>query len=275
MHKKLKLLGPKSVTGLYSLSVVKKISMISIVAPVYNESAGILDVIDSWIRTLEMGKNNGHWAKYEVVLCDDGSTDKTRSIIESIAEELSSIILLKNVKNQGAGASLAKAIAASKGDYLVLMDSDGQFNPEQIVKMFSHLSEHDAVCGVRSKSSSLLHNLASNLSTRYANLLFGTQIRDFNCQLKILPGSFIRSKVLRATRMNYSGEITYAVLKSNLRIKWLEIEHLPRSNGRSSTKFFRDGISRFQFITYLGYENYLAKKKVISIYNPEKTIENA
>lgn len=240
---------------------------IAIVAPVYNEAEGIVNVIDSWVKVLESGISKKIWKNYEIVICDDGSTDNTSEIIESRMHRNSSIKLIRNLKNLGAGSSLNKAIRNSTGEYLALMDTDGQFNPIEIIEMYEKTKKYNFVCGIRTKNSNMTHDFASRLSTGYANFLFGSKVKDFNCQLKLVPGDFMRSQNLRATRMNYSGEITYLILHSKLSTLWMEIDHKERVSGKSKTKLIKDGAARFLFLTYLGLENFLSNRKVIDLEN--------
>ena len=240
---------------------------IAIVAPVYNEADGIGEVIDSWVQVLESGITKKIWRNYEIVICDDGSIDQTSTIIENRMQKNSDIKLIRNQKNLGAGSSLARAIRYSTAKYLVLMDTDGQFNPIEVITMYEETPSYKVVCGIRSKKSNLTHDFASRLSTSYANFLFGSKVKDFNCQLKLVPGNFMRSQNLRATRMNYSGEITYLVLQSKLSTLWREIDHRERISGKSKTKLIKDGFSRFLFLTFLGMENFLAKKGIINLEN--------
>ena len=239
---------------------------IGIVAPVFNEAAGIHQVVNSWVKVLEEGVQNSLWKDYEIILCDDGSSDETPLLLQSLAHLNPHITLIQNEFNMGAGSSLNRAIKNSKSKYLVLMDSDGQFEPSQIVDMFKKLDSFDAVCGMRSKKSSLTHRFASRASTKYSNILLGAKVPDFNCQLKIVPGDFLRNTSLRSTRMNYSGEITFLVQRSDLSSVWMEIEHMKRNTGKSNSKFVKDGLSRFLFISYLGLERLLVEKNIIEPY---------
>ena len=236
---------------------------IGIVAPVFNEAEGISAVLDTWICVLEEGIDRSIWRSYEIVFCDDGSSDDTVRIIEEKILSNSKIKIIRNSINLGAGISLANAIQNTSSTQIVLMDADGQFDPREIIEMYKQLSKYDAVCGVRSKSSSLSHKIASYLSTKYANIIFKTSIKDYNCQFKLIPGDFIRSQNLRSTRMNYSGEITYLVANSHLSVLWHEIQHAERTTGKSKTRFLQDGVSRFFFLTYLGLEKSLEVKNVI------------
>jgi len=235
---------------------------LSLVAPVFNESALIKDVICDWAKSLEKGIDLELWSSYEIILCDDASTDSTVNIIQDMMHQLPNLILLRNTVNRGAGIALKKTIRATRGDYVVLIDSDGQFDSEQICDMFMNLKDqYDAVFGYRKKADRKLHILFSYLSTKYGNFMMKTRAKDFNCQFKLVPGEVLRALPLRATRMNYSGEITAMLSQTNLSIKWIQVNHRERSQGKSNTRLVRDGIARFLFLTYLGLEYYLIVKK--------------
>ena len=243
------------------------VPQISIVAPVFNEADAIQGVIQDWIKVLDDGVSQSIWKTYEIVVCEDGSTDETPKILANLAESNQNLKIIRNERNLGAGASLSRAIRQSSGTHIALMDSDGQFKADQIIEMYKKLSHFDAVCGVRSKNSSLVHSLASKLSTKFANCVLGSNISDFNCQLKIMPGDLLRAYRLRATRMNYSGEITYLVITSRLKTLWLEVEHRERVSGKSNTKIIKDGLSRLVFILYLGFEKKLSQRGILNLEN--------
>jgi dolichol-phosphate mannosyltransferase len=241
------------------------VPQISIVAPVFNEADAIQSVIQDWIKVLDAGVSQSIWKTYEIVVCEDGSTDETPEILANLARSNRNLKVIRNEWNLGAGASLSRAISASRGTHIALMDSDGQFESDQLIEMYKKLSHYDAVCGIRSKNSSLAHNLASKLSTKFANCVLRSNVKDFNCQLKIMPGDLLRAYKLRATRMNYSGEITYLVVTSKLKTLWFEIEHRERVSGKSNTKIVKDGFSRLLFILYLGFENKLSRMDILNL----------
>ncbi|MGQ4876049.1 MAG: glycosyltransferase family 2 protein [Promethearchaeia archaeon] len=112
---------------------------ISIVIPVYNEEKNIETVL----------KRIPNHQKYEIIVVDDGSTDKTVKVVQSIKDNR--IKLLKHDKNRGYGAAILSGVKVSKGDIIITMDSDGQHCPEEIPLLIEPITnnEADVVIGSR------------------------------------------------------------------------------------------------------------------------------
>jgi len=113
--------------------------LISVIIPVFNEENSIKDVINR----IPNHRN------YEIILIDDGSTDKSVLKIKEI--EKYNIILLQHQKNLGYGAALITGFKHAKGDIIVTLDSDGQHNPEEIERMIKPILQDkaDLVIGSR------------------------------------------------------------------------------------------------------------------------------
>ena len=113
--------------------------LISVIIPVYNEENSIKDVI----------KRIPNHRNYEIILIDDGSTDKSVLKIKEI--ERDNIILLQHQKNLGYGAALITGFKNATGNIIVTLDSDGQHNPEEIEKMIIPILQDkaDLVIGSR------------------------------------------------------------------------------------------------------------------------------
>ncbi|MFB9880700.1 glycosyltransferase family 2 protein, partial [Planobispora siamensis] len=97
---------------------------VSVAAPAYNEAANIAASVTEWRRYLEGHPAVGAW---EIVVCDDGSTDGTGDILADLQEECPQLVVVSFGRNRGAGAAIAAAIAHTRMDWVVLLDSDGQF----------------------------------------------------------------------------------------------------------------------------------------------------
>ena len=132
--------------------------LISVIIPVYNEENSIKEVLERI--------PNHH--RYEIILIDDGSTDRSIKKVKQIKGK--NIIVVKHNKNLGYGAALLTGFKHAKGDIIVTLDSDFQHNPEEIPSLINPIikEEADLVIGSRYLGSS---NYKVPLHTRFGELI--------------------------------------------------------------------------------------------------------
>ena len=129
----------------YPSQLINSALLISVIIPVYNEENSIKDVIER----IPNHPNHPNHLNYEIILVDDGSTDKSVLKIKEI--EKNNIILLQHQKNLGYGAALVTGFKKATGNIIVTLDSDGQHKPEEIEKMLKPILQDkaDLVIGSR------------------------------------------------------------------------------------------------------------------------------
>lgn len=237
---------------------------VSLAAPAYNEGSSISVVLDNWIKYLD---TLSYLADYEIVVCNDGSIDQTGAILEKHSRDNPRIRILHFEKNQGAAAALAHAVLETKMDYVLLIDSDGQFPIQFLEEMIGSLmleSETSAVIGVReSKQGSLFGRFGTWISGALCNLVYGTHYKDFNSAFKLVPGNVLRSLNLEARGLNYSTEITAKLIERGVLFVEVPVQHTARIGGKSSMKLVQDSWNRFLFVFYLALRKALVKLKVL------------
>lgn len=242
---------------------MSKITQISLAAPAYNEAANISLVVESWISHL---KEQAGLAPFEIVVCNDGSLDRTGEILDALAARHPEVRPVHLEINQGGAAALARAIACTALDWVLLLNSDGQYAIEDLDRMVRAVDAHDALAatGVRAvKRDSLFARFGSWSSSWLCNLFHGTRYRDFNCAFKLVEGRLLRSLALEAKGLNYSTEITSKLLERGVEQVEVEIEHRPRSRGSSSMKLLKGALDRFLFVLYIGIRQLLLRLKVL------------
>ena len=155
--------------------------MFSIVIPIFNESENIKSLIE------EIDFNFPKNEKYEIILVNDASTDKTEEVIDSINNE--NLLILNNKKNQGQSYSLYKGIKNSSYDTIITLDGDGQNDPADIPKLLEHyisFKDLKLIGGIRKKRKD---NLIKIVSSRIANYIrskiLNDNCKDTGCSLKI------------------------------------------------------------------------------------------
>jgi dolichol-phosphate mannosyltransferase len=231
------------------MTVSSPISL-SIAAPAYNESAGLRATVDAWLQYL---RQQVDIAQFEVVICNDGSIDNTGAMLNELALSQAEVRPVNFPVNQGAAAALAAAIANTRYDWVLLIDSDNQFPIENFAVLFAALKQHtvSAVLGVRDKQDSAFARFGSKISGFICNLIHNSKLKDFNSACKLVDGKLLRSLVLEAKGMNYSTEITSRLLESKATIVEVDISHQHRAGGKSHMKLIKDSWHRMLFVGYI------------------------
>jgi dolichol-phosphate mannosyltransferase len=235
---------------------------LSVAAPAYNEAAGIEAVLTNWHDFLSAQPLDS----FEIVICDDGSTDGTGDILDRLSQSWPQLRVLHFAKNQGAAAALNAAIAATQGDWVLLTDSDGQFAIENLPDMVEALrrSGAKAAIGIRRKKDAAFAQFGSWASGLVCNLLHGSRMRDFNSAFKLVWGPTLRGLGLEARGMNYSTEVTSRLLERGIVPVEVTIQHRPRAAGASHMKLLRGALHRFLFVCYIALRQLLLWLGVLS-----------
>ncbi|MFT5103613.1 MAG: glycosyltransferase involved in cell wall biosynthesis [Candidatus Latescibacterota bacterium] len=165
---------------------------LSIVIPLLNEEESI-DELFHWIA--KVMQSNGFL--YEIIFIDDGSTDNSWNIINSLATKHSEVKGIQFSKNFGKSQALHAGFALAKGDVVITMDADLQDNPEEIPALYKMISEenYQLVSGWKKKryDSVLFKNMPSKLFNLVARKTSGVRLHDFNCGLKAYRNDVIKT----------------------------------------------------------------------------------
>lgn len=235
---------------------------VSIVAPAYNEAAGIQKVVEGWHDYLTQ---QALIEDFEIIICNDGSIDATGEILDNLAQRIPQLKPVHLPHNQGAGKALSTAIQHTTFSWVFLLDTDDQFPIEAITSMFDAAEQHQvkAVLSVRQKKDTWFARFGSWSSGKVCNWIYHCHIQDFNSACKLVEGGLIRSFRLEAKGMNYSTEMTARIIESGAPWVQLAVSHRERSSGQSNLKWFRDARNRLLFVVYLAMRQYLFKRHIL------------
>jgi glycosyltransferase involved in cell wall biosynthesis len=198
--------------------------LLSVVVPLYNEDAGLQVFHESLINTLEETTKNS----YEVIYCDDGSTDGTDQIVRRLSTNNSRIKLIRLSRNFGKEYALSAGIAEANGQAIIMLDGDGQ-HPVEMIPQFVKAWQKGAqvVIGVRSNNSQEVWTKRVGSRAFYSlfNKLTGQQLlagsTDFRLISKPVQQAFLKlQETDRITRglidwLGFKRELIY--FKPNVR----------------------------------------------------------
>ncbi len=219
---------------------------LTVVMPCLNERLTLASCIQRALETL-----NAHGIKGEVVIGDNGSTDGSQEIARSLGARVI------DVRERGYGAALLGAIAAARGTYVLMGDSDASYDFGEIPVFLAKLREgYDLVMGNRFKGG--IKPGAMPWKNRYignpvlsgiGRLFFRIPIRDFHCGIRAFKKSSIDAIDLRATGMEFASEM---VVKAQLhRLKLAEVPATLSPDGRDRPPHlrpWRDGWRHLRFL---------------------------
>lgn len=199
---------------------------LSVVLPSYNEEA----IIGTTVRGVFDVLARSGVADCEVIVVDDGSADDTAHSVESLREEFPGLRLLRHPRNLGYGAALRTGFDAATGEATVLMDSDGQFDPADILRLLEHWSPDAIVAGYRQhRSDNLMRTLNHRAFFTVVRMLFGRSLRDMNCAMKLFPTQI--GQGLSADGAVISTQLVLRAQRAGYRVVEIPVRHLPRTTG--------------------------------------------
>jgi glycosyltransferase involved in cell wall biosynthesis len=213
---------------------------VSVIIPAYNESAGIGNVVEHVIRVLQEDTAR----TFEILVVDDGSSDDT----PSLAEEAGATVI-RHPYNIGNGAAIKTGIRRARGETLVMMDGDGQHDPEDIPRFLEALDTYDMVVGARNADSETEahRDLANAIYNKLASYICSREIEDLTSGFRAIQANIARGFVyLLPNTFSYPTTLTLAIVRSGYSLDYLPIK-TSRRKGKSKIKLLKDG-SRFILI---------------------------
>lgn len=210
---------------------------VSVVIPAYNEEGNVATLLEKNVEVLENQK-----IKYEIILVDDGSTDNTFSIVEKIARKNGNISILKHHGKKGKSLSLMTGFSHCKGEAIVMMDADLQYDPKEIPKFLSALEKgYDVVNGWKDYSKYPFNKaVVSKLYNYLAQKLIGGNVHDLNCGLKMFRRGAVKNLLKKLKWRRGVHRYLISVCSAlGYKIAEVKVSLNPRVRGRSKYGFKR------------------------------------
>ena len=209
---------------------------ISVIIPAYNEEAAIAEVIKR-VKNVSFD--------YELIVVDDGSTDKTAFIAEGLG-----VRVIRHPYNKGYGEAIKTGVKAASYNVVFLLDADRQHNPEDIPRFLAYLGEFDMVVGERRRGSRVppIRRIGKWFLRKVAIFLARRDIPDLNSGFRLVKKNILLNFIpILPDTFSLSTTLTLAVIKSGYTIKYIPIKTEERL-GRSTLNPLRDGYKTLMLI---------------------------
>lgn len=228
--------------------------MISVIMPVYNEEKGVANSLKSTEKALE------GFSKWEIIVVDDGSTDRTLAEVEKSG--VKNIRIVNHVENLGYGKSLFDGMVLAQYECIAIIDGDGSYPAHRIKDLYGYYPKYDMVVGARQGAQyrgGVIKRVARVLFDSLAEYASGRKIPDVNSGLRIFKKSIVMQfPDSLCTGFSFTTTLTLIFLLNHYYVKYVPIEYLKRE-GKSKVHNVKDTLRAAQIII-----------EAILYYNPTK-----
>jgi len=225
--------------------VVAEPSDVTIVIPAFNEGEAIGGVVSSLAAA-------GPWR--EIIVVDDGSQDDT-----SARARAAGATVVRHPYNKGNGAAVKSGIRSAVGEYVLIVDGDGQHRPEDARRIVSRLGDYDLVVGARSRTTQATHTrrFGNGALNGLASYLTGREIPDLTSGFRGARSAHLREFIhLLPNGFSTPTTTTLAFIKAGYNVAFEPIEARQRV-GTSKIRLARDGAKFLMIIL-----------KIVTIFSP-------
>lgn len=201
---------------------------LSVTIPIYNEEGNIESLWQKVKHALDQAEYS-----WELILINDGSTDRSAELLDKIASSNSDIRVIHLARNFGQTSAMMAGFDHAKGEIVIPMDGDLQNDPSDIPRLISKIHEgYDVVSGWRRqrKDAAISRNLPSRLANSLISKLSGVALHDYGCSLKAY-----RKKILEGVKLYGEMHRFIPIYASwnGAKVTEIEVAHHPRTAGQS------------------------------------------
>ncbi|WP_430499911.1 glycosyltransferase family 2 protein [Micromonospora trifolii] len=212
---------------------------LSILMPVYNEAERVAEALKQALAVR-------YPCEIEIVVVDDGSTDATAEILGRMDD--ARLRVVTHPRNAGKGAAIKTAVDSARGEYMVILDADLEYDPQDIPRLLAPVLEGHAtvVYGNRTFGShsaySFWYVVGNRGVTTAANVLFNSYIGDLETCFKLMPVELYRSLNIRSRGFGMEAEVTGKLLRRRIRPYDVPITYRARGRDEGKKITWRDGV---------------------------------
>lgn len=208
---------------------------LSIFFPCYNEEANVERVTLAALAAAREITDD-----FEIIIVDDGSTDRTGELAERLAAEHHRVRVVHNRPNRGYGGALQAGFLAATKEWVFYTDGDGQFDFREIPRLLDLLDRYEIISAYRlNRQESPIRRFNAWCWTLLCNYLLGTRLRDIDCAFKLYPRRLFDEITMQSLGALIDAEILAKATRRGYRIGQIGVQHYPRVAGRPTGANFR------------------------------------
>jgi len=200
---------------------------ISVFFPCYNEMDNIAGFVEKAVDAL-----TGLSDDFEIILVDDGSTDGTAELMDSLALKSEKIKAIHHKTNSGYGAALQTGFRAATKQLVFYTDGDGQFDIAELAGIVPLIKQYDIVSCYRiNRQDNLLRKLNAFCWTKLICTLFGLKLKDIDCAFKLFKREIFDNIEMQSTGALIDTEILARARRKGYTITQTGVHHYRRTAG--------------------------------------------
>lgn len=208
----------------------ERLAGLSIVLPCYNEEQNVEAMVADARRAAQAFSDD-----HEIVVVDDGSSDRTGQIAAALAARSGSVRLVTHPRNRGYGGAVRSGLAAARKEWVLLTDGDRQFDMMQLEAFVPRTATADLVAGRRAdRADPFGRRVAAHAWNLLVRRLFKLPLRDVDCAFKLIRRTLLEPIELTADGAMISTELVVKCARGGGRVAELDVKHRPRPAGEQS-----------------------------------------
>lgn len=228
---------------------------LSIIIPVYNEEKTVAQIIKRVLQNKLVT---------EVIVINDGSTDKTKYLISNVKYLMRTkkLKILNKITNEGKGAAIRDGIKIANGDILIIQDADLEYDPDEYDKLIKPILDKkaDVVFGSRFLGSDahrvlyFWHMIGNQFLTLFTNMITNLNLTDMETCYKAFTKKVANKLKLKENRFGFEPEFTIKVARMDVRIYEVGISYYGRNYAEGKKIGWKDGIMAIGQIIKYGFD---------------------
>jgi glycosyltransferase involved in cell wall biosynthesis len=209
---------------------------LSIFFPAYNDSGTIASLVITALQTARELTSD-----FEVIIVNDGSADATARIADELARTYPEVRVVHHARNRGYGGALQSGFKAATRELVFYTDGDAQYDPSEMTRLWHALDDTiDLVNGYKISRSDPVHRIViGRIYHHTVRLLFGLQVRDVDCDFRLLRRSIFQQVLLEKNSGVICLEMMKKIQDAGFHIAEVPVHHYHRAYGKSQFFNFR------------------------------------